>query len=55
MTVYVASSDRADLVIAWGEVERVFGNHGPPSTLLGVTTLGYPNQLVEIEAVAVQV
>jgi enamine deaminase RidA (YjgF/YER057c/UK114 family) len=53
-TVYVASSDRADLVKAWGEVECVFGHGGPPSTLLGVATLGYPDQLVEIEAVAVR-
>jgi len=25
---------------------------GPPGTLLGVTTLGYRDQLVEVEAVA---
>ena len=53
-TVYVASSDRADLVAAWDEYARVFGTDGPPSTLLGVATLGYPDQLVEIEAVAVR-
>jgi enamine deaminase RidA (YjgF/YER057c/UK114 family) len=52
-TVYVASDDRADLVIAWREVETAFRDHPAPSTLLGVTTLGYPDQLVEIEAVAV--
>jgi enamine deaminase RidA (YjgF/YER057c/UK114 family) len=52
-TVYVASSDRADLVVAWGEVAGAFGDHDAPSTLLGVTVLGYPDQLVEIEAVAV--
>lgn len=51
-TVYVASTDRADLVTAWDEVAAVFGDHDVPSTLLGVTVLGYPGQLVEIEAVA---
>ena len=52
-TVYVASSDRDDLVAAWNEVAAVFGDHDVPSTLLGVTVLGYPGQLVEIEAIAV--
>jgi enamine deaminase RidA (YjgF/YER057c/UK114 family) len=51
-TVYVASSDRADLVAAWDEVAAFFGEHDAPSTLLGVAILGYPGQLVEIEAVA---
>lgn len=51
-TVYVASSDQADLVAAWNEVAAAFGDHDAPSTLLGVTVLGYPGQLVEIEAVA---
>jgi enamine deaminase RidA (YjgF/YER057c/UK114 family) len=52
-TVYVASSDRGDLVTAWNEVAGLFGPHDVPSTLLGVTVLGYPGQLVEIEAIAV--
>jgi enamine deaminase RidA (YjgF/YER057c/UK114 family) len=52
-TVYVASSDRSDLVSAWDEVAAFFGRHHAPSTLLGVTVLGYPGQLVEIEAIAV--
>jgi enamine deaminase RidA (YjgF/YER057c/UK114 family) len=51
-TVYVASADRADLVRVWQVVAAAFGDHDAPSTLLGVTTLGYPDQLVEIEAVA---
>jgi enamine deaminase RidA (YjgF/YER057c/UK114 family) len=51
-TVYVASSNREDLVAAWNEVAAVFGDHDAPSTLLGVTVLGYPCQLVEIEAIA---
>jgi enamine deaminase RidA (YjgF/YER057c/UK114 family) len=51
-TVYVATSDHAELAVAWRLVEEVFGTQGPPSTLLGVTVLGWPGQLVEIEAVA---
>jgi enamine deaminase RidA (YjgF/YER057c/UK114 family) len=51
-TVYVASADRADLVAAWRVVRGRFGAHEPPSTLLGVAALGYPDQLVEVEAVA---
>ena len=51
-TVYVASADRADLVAAWSAVRAAFGDHDPPSTLLGVAVLGYPDQLVEVEAVA---
>jgi enamine deaminase RidA (YjgF/YER057c/UK114 family) len=52
-TVYVASSNRDDLVVAWNEVAAGFGDHDPPSTLVGVTVLGYPDQLVEIDAIAV--
>ena len=50
--VLVASSDRADLHSAWEVVREAFGDHDVPSTLLGVTVLGYADQLVEIEAVA---
>ena len=53
-TVYVASSDHADLVAAWEVVEAEFGRDGPPGTLLGVSVLGFTGQLVEIEAVALQ-
>ena len=52
--MYAASSDRADLVAAWNVVRAAFGDHGPPSTSLGVAVLGYPDQLVEVEAVAVR-
>jgi enamine deaminase RidA (YjgF/YER057c/UK114 family) len=52
-TVYVASSQREDLVAAWEVISSAFGEHDVPSTLLGVTVLGYPGQLVEIEAVAI--
>src|SRR5690606_14091805 len=50
--VYVASDRQADLVTAWQVVRDAFGDHDVPSTLLGVTVLGYDDQLVEIEAVA---
>lgn len=50
--VLVASSSQADLVTAWDVVREAFGDHDVPSTLLGVTVLGYDDQLVEIEAVA---
>jgi enamine deaminase RidA (YjgF/YER057c/UK114 family) len=50
--VLVASSSQADLVAAWEVVRDSFGSHDVPSTLLGVTVLGYKDQLVEIEAVA---
>ena len=51
-TIYVSSGSRDDLVAAWNEVAGAFGDHDPPSTLLGVAILGYPDQLVEIEATA---
>ncbi|MGO4487528.1 RidA family protein [Microbacterium sp. 2RAF4] len=50
--VLVASSSQADLVTAWDVVHAAFGAHDVPSTLLGVTVLGYDHQLVEIEAIA---
>lgn len=52
-TIYVASNRRDDLTAAWSEVVSGFAGHRPPSTLLGVAVLGYPDQLVEIEAIAV--
>lgn len=50
--VLVASSKQADLVAAWEVVRDDFGDHDVPSTLLGVTVLGYDDQLVEVEAIA---
>jgi enamine deaminase RidA (YjgF/YER057c/UK114 family) len=50
--VLVASARREDLVTAWQVVRDSFGDHDAPSTLIGVTVLGYAGQLVEIEAVA---
>jgi enamine deaminase RidA (YjgF/YER057c/UK114 family) len=50
--VLVASTRQADLLTAWDVIHSAFGLHDVPSTLLGVTVLGYDQQLVEIEAVA---
>jgi enamine deaminase RidA (YjgF/YER057c/UK114 family) len=52
-TVYVVAHDRSELVRTWNVVEDAFAPARPPSTLLGVSVLGYPGQLVEVEAVAV--
>jgi enamine deaminase RidA (YjgF/YER057c/UK114 family) len=53
-TVYVVASGQADLVSAWEVVAEAFGDARPPSSLLGVSVLGYTGQLVEIEAVALR-
>lgn len=50
-TVYVASGQNDDLVAAW-EVVQDSPIAAAASTLLGVATLGYTGQLVEIEAIA---
>lgn len=50
--VLVASTRQTNLVDAWAVVHDAFGSHDVPSTLMGVTVLGYDDQLVEIEAVA---
>jgi enamine deaminase RidA (YjgF/YER057c/UK114 family) len=52
-TVYVVAREHADLLRVWDVVEQRFGAWRAPSTLLGVALLGYTDQLVEIEAVAV--
>jgi enamine deaminase RidA (YjgF/YER057c/UK114 family) len=51
-TVYATVSDRPELVEIWTAVEAALAPARPPSTLLGVAHLGYPGQLVEIEAIA---
>jgi enamine deaminase RidA (YjgF/YER057c/UK114 family) len=50
--VLVASARREDLVAAWNVIRESFGPHDVSSTLMGVTVLGYAEQLVEIEAIA---
>jgi enamine deaminase RidA (YjgF/YER057c/UK114 family) len=49
-TVFVVAEERSVLVRVWNVVAARLGR--APSTLLGVSLLGYPDQLVEIEAVA---
>jgi enamine deaminase RidA (YjgF/YER057c/UK114 family) len=49
-TIFVVAGERADLVGVWDVVTARLGR--APSTLLGVSFLGYPEQLVEIEAIA---
>jgi enamine deaminase RidA (YjgF/YER057c/UK114 family) len=50
-TIYVVARERADLVRAWNVMSPHLDR--APTTLLGVSFLGYPDQLVEIEAIAV--
>ena len=50
--VLVVAAMREDLVSTWDVVSQRFAEHDVPSTLVGVSLLGYPDQLVEIEAVA---
>lgn len=50
--VLVATLRKEDLGTVWNVVREAFAEHEVPSTLFGVTVLGYWNQLVEIEAVA---
>jgi len=51
-TVFVAAREREDLVRVWRVVEAALAPARPPSTLLGVSFLGYTDQLVEIEGIA---
>jgi enamine deaminase RidA (YjgF/YER057c/UK114 family) len=50
--ILVASARRSDLGDVWDVVRDAFGDHDVPSTLVGVTVLGYEDQLVEVEAIA---
>jgi enamine deaminase RidA (YjgF/YER057c/UK114 family) len=50
-TVYVVGN-RDDITQAWAAVAARLLPHRPPSTLVGVTVLGYPQQLIEIEGMA---
>jgi enamine deaminase RidA (YjgF/YER057c/UK114 family) len=51
-TVYVVATTMEQLDEVW-DVFMASDFAGAPSTLLGVTVLGYPGQLVEVEATAV--
>jgi enamine deaminase RidA (YjgF/YER057c/UK114 family) len=50
LTVYVVGP-HDNLIRAWAEVTSFFESNVPPATLLGVTVLGFVDQLVEIDAV----
>jgi enamine deaminase RidA (YjgF/YER057c/UK114 family) len=50
-TIFVVAERHTDLLRVWDVVAARLGR--TPSTLLGVSLLGYPEQLVEIEAIAV--
>lgn len=50
--ISVASARQEDLLAAAEVVRVALGEHNVPSTLVGVTVLGYDGQLVEIEAIA---
>jgi enamine deaminase RidA (YjgF/YER057c/UK114 family) len=50
-TVYVAGGSHETQSSVW-QVVRTSPIGRAPSTLLGVPTLGYPGQLVEVEAIA---
>ena len=47
--ILVASQNREDLVDVWRVIKDEFDEHNVKSKLMGVTVLGYENQLVEIE------
>jgi enamine deaminase RidA (YjgF/YER057c/UK114 family) len=51
-TIYVVAAEQGDLPKVW-EVFAEIPLASAPSTLVGVTHLGYTGQLVEIEAIAV--
>jgi enamine deaminase RidA (YjgF/YER057c/UK114 family) len=51
-SIFVVASRRETLGQAWRYLESS-ALTSPPSTLLGVTFLGYDGQLIEIEAIAV--
>jgi enamine deaminase RidA (YjgF/YER057c/UK114 family) len=50
-TIYVVG-DRDDLLRVWEVIATGLAPNRPPSTLLGVSTLGYRDQLVEIDGIA---
>jgi enamine deaminase RidA (YjgF/YER057c/UK114 family) len=52
LTIYVVG-DRKNLHAAWASVRDWFGGNVPPATLLGVSLLGYEEQLVEVDATIV--
>ena len=54
LTIYVVGPHR-NLIDAWQAVTSCFEGNVPPATLLGVTFLGYVDQVVEVDAVVERV
>ena len=54
LRVLAAPHQPESLGVAWTVVREHFGSHDVPATLQGVSVLGYPDQLVEIEPIAVR-
>ena len=52
LRVLVATDQPESLGVAWTVAREQFGGHDVPATLHGVSVLGYPDQLVEIEPIA---
>lgn len=52
LRILVATNEPNHLGLAWTAVREHFGEYEVPATLQGVSVLGYPNQLVEIEPIA---
>src|SRR3954447_16185591 len=52
LRVLVASNSQPDLGAVWKVVREAFGSHDVPGTLMGVTVLGWADQLVEVEVIA---
>lgn len=52
LRILVVTDRSEDLGSAWSAVREHFGSHEVPATLQGVSVLGYPGQLVELEPVA---
>jgi enamine deaminase RidA (YjgF/YER057c/UK114 family) len=50
LTIYVVGP-HSNLIDAWVAVTACFDSNVPPATLLGVTFLGYADQVVEVDAV----
>lgn len=53
LTVYVVG-EHQNLLDAWEATSAWFDDEVPPATLLGVSLLGYTNQLVEVDATIVR-
>lgn len=53
--IYVVSPDRDDLSFVWTMLQKsvIASAFSTASTLLGVSQLGYPGQLVEIDVTAI--